>query len=423
MVPEIAIVVSPRDWAERLHRFVADHGGARVRARILDGREGLDEGYQVLVAEDLTSFLTPRLMDEIRRSGRRVLGAYDPVEPWGRDRLVELGVDDTIEMTSSPEQFLRAIEALALTADVDLDAELQRLEGWPARGATTTFERPGADGAPDAPDRRQVGTVTVVGGPAGGPGVTELCIGLAGAARRHGRTAVLVDADEVAPSVAQRLALPLHPNVRTAIDVVEHWSGQLADTLVPVAGGGFEVLSGLPNTADWSELRPGEVVDVITELARLRQHVLVNLGHRLEELGGLGGASRYGVSRTVIGVADTVVGVCAATPVGLARYLEWVADVRALTRLPIHTVINRAPTSAFKRGELEDELRRTYAPPTLGFLPDDKRVSEAAWAGEPVTSTAFVKAVDAIAADVLVAAPGTPDAAPRTHAGAQGVSP
>lgn len=418
MAPEIAIVVSPREWAERLHRFVADHGGARVRARILDGREALDEGYEVLVAEDLTSFLTPRLVDELRRRGRRILGVYDPVEPWGRERLTELGVDDTIELTATPEQFLRAVDALALTAHVDLDAELQRLGTEPERGATTTFEPARSDAPSDDLDgaRPDRGTVTVVGGPSGAPGVTELCIGLAQAAARRRQAVVLVDADELAPSLAQRLGLPLHPNLRTAIDAVQHWSGRLSDTLTTVPVGGFHVLVGLPNTQDWSELRPGEVVDVVVELARTHPHVIVNVGHRLEELGGIGVTGRHGVSRALVAAADVVLGVCGPSPVALARYLEWIADVRALTRVPIHTAVNRAPSSAFKRGELEEELRRTYSPPTLSFVPFDKRVPEAEWAGELVPAGPFVKTLDSLAEIVLAPTAGAVTAAPAEAA-------
>lgn len=401
MGPEVAIVVSPREWAERLHRFIADHGGARVRARVLDGREALDEGYQVLVAEDLTSFLTPRLMDSLRRNGRRVLGVYEPTEPWGRERLDELGVDDTIEATASPEQFLRAIDALALTASVDLDHELEQLSTWEQEGRTATFDHGGSPAPSRAPVRRRTGVVTVVGGPAGAPGATEVALGLAAAARRAGDTAVVVDADEVVPSVAQRLGLPLHPNIRTAIDVVQHWSGQLAESLLPVPNGGFEVVCGLPNAHDWSEVRPGELVDVIEELARMRTHVIVNIGHRIEDLSNGLGPSRYGVSRTLLEVADAVVGVAAPTPIGLARYLDWIADVRVLTRVPIRTVVNRAPSSSFKRGEIEEELRRTYSPPTLVFLPDDKRVAEAEWAGSVVGAGPFTKALDGAVGSLL----------------------
>lgn len=418
--PEIAIVVSPRDWAERLHRFVADHGGARVRARVLDGREALDEDYQVLVAEDLTSFLTPRLVDGLRRSGRRVLGVYDPTEPWGRSRLLELGVDDTIEATAPPERMLQVVDALALAVDADLDGELARLaarhEDDDASPSTAAASAPAAgQAAPRTAHEPRSGAagVTVVGGPAGAPGATELAIGLAAAAARRGSSVVVVDADEVAPSLAQRLGLPLHPNLRTAIDAVQHWSGQLPDTLTPVPAGGFTVLCGLPSTADWSAVRPGEVVDVVVDLARLHDHVIVNVGHRLEEVGGPGANSRYGTSRTLVAEAQTVVGVLAPTPVGLARYLEWVADVRTLTRRPIHTVVNRAPSSAFQRAELEAELRRTYEPPSVTTVPFDRRVADAAWAGELVPGAAYRRALDRVAGTVLPARSAPAQAAVR----------
>lgn len=397
MTPEIAIVVSPRDWAENLHRFVADHGGAHVRARILDTREALDERYQVLVAEDLTSFLTPRLFDQLRRSGKRVLGVYDPLEPWGRERLAELGVDDTLPNTSAPEQFLRAIEALALTAKVDLDAELAELTTGPAA--------PAPDAPSPAPQRRQ-GRVTVVGGPSGGPGATEVAIGLADALRRRGERAVVVDADESAPSLAQRLGLPLHPNLRTAIDVVEHWSGKLTDVLASVSASGVEVLCGLPNVGDWSDVRPGEVADVVHDLAAIRDHVVVNIGHNIEDLGGgpLGGTGRYGMARTLLPLGETLVAVAAPTPVGLARLLGWIADVRALTSTPITVAMNRAPAAAFKRGELEAELARTYLPPSITFVPDERKVEEAAWEGSVVAAGGFTKAMDALAAAAVPAA-------------------
>ncbi|MEX0657860.1 MAG: hypothetical protein WD080_01885, partial [Egibacteraceae bacterium] len=76
--PEIALAASPRDWAQRLHRHLADHGGARVRATVLHPHDALAETYAVLVVDDTTSFLSHRLLDELRRTGRRVLGVYDP---------------------------------------------------------------------------------------------------------------------------------------------------------------------------------------------------------------------------------------------------------------------------------------------------------------------------------------------------------
>jgi glycerophosphoryl diester phosphodiesterase len=91
--PELAVVYSSRAWANRVVRHVTDHGGGRVRLRVIDRRVALEEEFDVLVAEDVTSFLDARLVRELHVRGRRVLGVYDRGEPAGRRRLLDLGVD------------------------------------------------------------------------------------------------------------------------------------------------------------------------------------------------------------------------------------------------------------------------------------------------------------------------------------------
>ena len=36
--PELAVVYSPREWANRVVRHITDHGGGRVRLRVVDRR-------------------------------------------------------------------------------------------------------------------------------------------------------------------------------------------------------------------------------------------------------------------------------------------------------------------------------------------------------------------------------------------------
>lgn len=384
LTPDLAIVVSPRDWAEHLHRFVADHGGARVRARVLDSREALAERYHVLVAEDLTSFLTPRLVAEVQRLGRRVLGVFDPTEPWGRERLEELGVDAVVPATREPEAMLEAVKTLA--ASLTLDADLHRISG----------ERPA--GPADAARPWVRAPIVAVGGPPGGPGATETAIALTVVAAQGGSDVALVDADDAAPGVAQRLGLPLHPNLRTAMDRVQHRTGDLDGALARFSGAGVRVLAGVPSTRDWLDVRPGEAVDVLIELARVHDLVVTNVGHCLEELvGASAGHGRFGLTREVVRSADAVVAVAAPSPLGLARLLDWAAEVRALTDVPLHVAFNRAPAAAFQRGELAEELHRGLTPASLTFLPHDRRVEQAAWRGHLVDTGPFHRAVSGLA--------------------------
>lgn len=393
MTPEVAIAVSPRDWAERLHRFVADHGGARVRARVLDSREALDEAYDVLVVDDLTSFLTARLVGELHQRGRRILGIYDPIEPAGADRLEALGVDDVAAANEDDERLVRRIDALALAAGADLDRELTALASEPPR-------RDGGEATDDAAPTVRRGAVVAVGAPPGGAGATEVAVELAHALVDAGVRTCLVDIDEVAPSLAPRLGLTLHPNIRTAVDVVQHRSGSLVDALQAVDHGPAVVV-GAPTGRDAIDLRPGEVVDVLDELSERFQVVLVDVGHRFEELGGFGRTGRYGRARAVLGRADLVVGVAAASPVGVTRFLDWLADARACSSAPVHVVANRLHGGAFHAGELEQEIRRTYSPPSFHVLPEDRRVAPATWDGVRVPRGPFRKAIAGLARDVV----------------------
>jgi MinD-like ATPase involved in chromosome partitioning or flagellar assembly len=364
---------------------------------VVDRRVCLEEEFDVLIAEDVTSFLDARLVQELRRRGRQILGVYDPNEPTGKERLLELGVDDVIEDGAPAEEFVRKIGRIlpstpkltsSSTPTVTLDADHELAAGADQTGLS----------GPAQPVHHLRGRVCAVGGPPGGCGASEVAVELARAGRRRGDTSLLVDADEVAPSLAQRLGLPPIPNIRTAIDALFHGAGRLYEALLPVAGGGFELLAGLANPADWPHVRPLEVAEVVAELRSLREHVIVNVGAHAEDLPRLGGADRYGVTRELLGAADVVIGVGVATPVGVARLISWIAEVVVLAPgAPVHLVVNKVPASRFVRGEVESEILRNYAPASLHLLPVDAAVEKAAWRGELVGQGPFTRGVEGLA--------------------------
>ena len=114
---EVALAVSAREWPDRIHRFLSDHGGARVRAQVLTPEDALAEEYQVLIIDDISSFLTPRLVAEVQRQGRLVLGVFDPSDsPDAKERLRECGVDQVLEADASADEFVVALRALVILA-------------------------------------------------------------------------------------------------------------------------------------------------------------------------------------------------------------------------------------------------------------------------------------------------------------------
>ena len=400
---EIAIGVSHRSWAQQLFRHVADHGGAVVRTRVLLEEDALEGSYAVLVVDDTASVLTPRLLDELHRRDRRVIAVHAAGDHGARETLTRLGVDAAIPDSASPEELVDAILALAPepgAGSEDTFAAIARELGHELAGDA---EPPPHEEPARHPSR---GLVTAVLAVSGGAGATEVALALAGVLGHRGERTVLVDADEVAPCLAQRLARPLVPNLRNAVDALERGVGSLEETLLalPERDGGFELLCGLANPRDWPDLRPDSVAEVVGELARTHGQVLVNAGPRTEEVTAPGGLARYGVTRAMALMADQLVVVGSATPIGLARLLDWLGDHGDLARSkPLHVALNQAPSGMFKRGELEREVLRSFLPSSLHLLPGDRRVEEAVWNGHTVPGGPFVKAVQSLAAELPIA--------------------
>lgn len=374
--PQLALAASARGWADTLHRFLADHGGARVRFHLLTPEDALSEDYDVLLIDDICSFLTPYLVERVTRAGRRVVGIYDPGEfPDGKDRLLEAGVHDVVEADAHPDEFLRVV------------ARVLSLQPPPPLPEKTTVRPPAASGR-----------VVAVGAPVGGCGATEVAVTLA-SILASSPAAVLVDADDLAPSVAQRLSLPLHPNLRTALDLLHFRHTDLEQALHPV--GRLRVLPGLASGRDWGEVRPYDVVELVERLAADGSWVVVNVGGQLDPAGAGEGWGRYGLSRAMVARADHLVAVTLPSPVAVTRLVEWAAEARILApETPLTVVLNRAPRSGFQRAEVEEELSRMLPEAQLVVAPVDGSVEEAAWEGRMVGRGRFRRALEGLAAVV-----------------------
>jgi cellulose biosynthesis protein BcsQ len=375
MEVEVALAASARDWPDRIHRFLADHGGARVRAQVLTPEDALAEDYQVLIIDDVCSFLTPRLVDTVQRRRRQVLGVFDPADsPDAKERLRECGVDQVIESDASADEFVVALRALVVLAP----------------------ETP-SDIAPVA-EVRPLRDVIAVGAPPGGCGATEVAISLALHLTRFGPT-VLIDLDETAPAIAQRLALAMLPNLRSAIDAVTHRNESLEAALQSI--GRLDVLTGLSSDRDWIEIRAHEVREVLDELIARYRFAVVNVGSQLGEVAH-GSGGRFAISRTGIGMVDQILMISLPSPVSVSRLASWYLQARDLNPSAVATVVvNRAPRSKYRRAELKQEIERATGVRDIGFLPEDPQLRSASWSGEQVSGGRFYRASKRLARDLV----------------------
>ena len=99
------------------HRLAVEHGFKPMSADQATGQT-----FDVLLIDDVCSFLTPMLVTILKQSGREVIGVYLPED--GSDakrRLLECGISDVIESGASGEEFLSKVTA-TLAHRVDASA-------------------------------------------------------------------------------------------------------------------------------------------------------------------------------------------------------------------------------------------------------------------------------------------------------------
>ncbi len=373
--PEVALAFTADVWVEELHRHLTDHGGARVRTLLVEPEGALEESYDVLVAGHRWPALTRALVADIHAHGRTIVGVHDPEEVASREHLVALGVDALVDSDADPDAFVRAIVSVA-------GGREDRLHS----GGAVSESR--------------VGQLVAVGG-SPGSGRTEIAIELALAIGRMA-SVVLVDGDDMAPAVASRLQLPIEPNIRTAIDAVEHGRGDLPRCVLTEPRSHLGVVTGLPSAGAWAQVRASEVVRVVDRLADDADFVVFDGAGSLEDLGNGNTRGRFATARAVVAEADMLVVVCDPSPHGIGRLLTWCVEALGLSPdVGLLVVVNRAPDARFRRAEIFEEITTSLPTVEVVFVPTDKRVGDAAWSGTAVARGSFTRAVAAIAEHVV----------------------
>lgn len=310
----------------------------------------------MLIIDDVCSFLTPRLVRTIRESGREIVGVFDPVDaPDAKRHLLECGITDVIEADAAPEEFLAAAAAMLI----------HRAEPRPMTPKISSCFRVG------------------VLGPVGGVGTTEIAIGLASSLARR-RSTILVDLDQMTPSLAQRLDLPLHPNLLTAVDAAHYSAGGVREAILSHES--VDVVGGLVKSGALRELAPVEVEGLLDEIGSTGYQVLVaDLGAPApDDLDLL----RFHVL-IVVGLAN---------PVGIARLVRMTHRLVSNPDKPdTVAVLNRVGPGSGRRQEIRAEMARLLPTIPVILLPEDRRLERASWDGTNLVRGPFAKSVGSVA--------------------------
>jgi MinD-like ATPase involved in chromosome partitioning or flagellar assembly len=233
--------------------------------------------------------------------------------------------------------------------------------------------------------------VVAVWGPTGAPGRTTVAVGLADEAARLGVPTLLLDADVYGGVVAQVLGLlDESPGIAAAarqatagtLDVAR--LARLAWAVSPQ----LRVLTGLARADRWPELRPAAVGTVLEQARGLTALTVVDCAFCVEEDEELSfdtaAPRRNGVTTTVLEQADTVLCVSGADPVALQRTIRALGQLRdvlpGVEPVVVVNQVRRGPVPGDPEQEIGAALTRFTGARVAGFLPADRRGTDAALA-------------------------------------------
>ncbi len=325
---------------------------------------------------------------QLAEAAVRVVGVTDAGE-GSQERLRQLGIsalapaDNAVDLLAALHR-LAASSLVAVAATgapaTDVDAEIAALEaGLDPLGPLGPHGIAGDGALSDEPHE---GRILAVWGPAGSPGRTTLAVNLAAEFAARGTSTLLIDADTYGACVAQLLGLlDESPGVAAAARASELGTLDVPTLarLTPSTATGFRVLTGLPTSSRWSELRAASMSHLLDLARRLVDVVVVDCAFCLDDDEELSydtrAPRRNGATLAALEAADDIVAVAAADPVGLQRLVRALQDLDSVACVTPRIVVNRLRSTAVGAAperRVGDALKRFAGVEVAAFIPDDR---------------------------------------------------
>ncbi len=323
-----------------------------------------------------------------------VVGCVDDDADPEAERLRAIGVDEVVGIAESLAGVFATIESLSQAVP-----------------AGVGVMRPVADvGTSD-------GLLVAVWGPVGSPGRTSVALALADEAARVGIDSLLIDADVYSSSIAQSLGIVDDaPGIAAACRRADSGTLDAAGLaqLCAQVRNGPRVLTGLPRPDRWMELRPSGLVRLWEAARSLSSTVIVDCGFALDHdedvLFDTLAPRRNAATLTALENADVVVAVGGGEPIGIARLVRGLLDLRdVVPDTEIRVVVTRVrpdPIGAQPERQIRAALARHAGINDVVCIPDDRLAYDRAARDGRTVAEAMPRsparlALQSFAADIL----------------------
>jgi MinD-like ATPase involved in chromosome partitioning or flagellar assembly len=348
-----------------LARALAEKSDVELALRCVDRVELLAVlragGLDAIVSVGAPVWFEREEAADAARSGVRLVAVVS--DPIDADRMAALGAS-LVAVQASPEEIVERCR----TSEVDRRRPMLH--------------------QPTSPR----GRVIAVWGPKGAPGRTSVAIELAVELSRQEKDTLLVDGDPYGGDVLQLLGITEElPTVIWAARMAAKDEADPARLLLDLRRAGRDgpiVLPGLPRAELWADVSDyGWRRWLIVARATFR-NTICDIGGCIEPETNAYAASSGGrnrMAREVIAIADRVVAVVRADPIGIKNFIWAYDELRESVDDSLVVVIANRVRRGNER-EVAELLRATIGKRPVAYIPErSQEFAKSVWAGQPVS--------------------------------------
>lgn len=357
---DTAIVYSPNEWVESLHRYCMNTGQLRIRSLVYDTSALDEENVDICIISESHPALSKSFVYKLQsRKIKVIVMTENEVEE--KEYLADIKIDG-IFSTKLPQQELvnKIIELLVKIKDVKQPVE--------SKISTTSQSEARSD------------LVAVIG--TGGSGCSEIAIQLSSVLKG----AVLVDLDLQHPSIAMRLQADIEPNIVDAIEISQNGSTDIS--IAFQEKNGIQFIAGVSHFSFSKNIKEYEISTLFTDISRFSRTTICDLG-RYPSSGETN--LQY---RAVLSKATTIIITAFANPVGIVRILDILSELTEMpSEIDICVILNHASKRSDLNKQLVREIRELKQVDEVLVFESFKNDPIPCWKGELVSNKGFIKSI------------------------------
>ena len=368
MKTEILLAITDSDWELALGRAISENSLLKIGRRCVDLTEVLTmlevNEFKIAVISSEVQHLDYEVLTAIKNKDCLTVGVFTEGDLAGASEFTQLGIEKVISF--SPNDPAGFIANLVFCANEKLGLGIDESKASFIPG------------------------LIAVWGTAGSPGRTALSIDIATNLNQPQQPCLLIDADVQAPAVAASLGITEEiSGISAAIHQAQ--IGKLnKSTLfecIKQDSKKISVLTGILKPDRWIEVRVNGLERLLNFASEQFAHQVIDLGANLPDAQDatyreFESSLKFGHSKSVLQLAEKVVFVVKANPLGIIRAAEILQNQDIFSPDKLLVVVNGINDYSFgKNGTklIEDVLHRFIPANRIWYHPEELNAYSRAW--------------------------------------------